>query len=72
METTGPALWLIVLTIGALALAAAMPYGALRNRGRKPVEKVITEAATREEYRKEDEEAVSPAASDPPARPSDR
>ena len=56
METTGPALWLIVLTLGAFALAAALAYGALRNRRRSPAEKAVTEAATRQEYRQEDEE----------------
>ena len=54
METSGPALWLVVLTVGVIALAAAIVYGMVRNRQRGPIERAVTEAATKEEYRRED------------------
>ncbi|MFC3704995.1 hypothetical protein ACFOOL_09520 [Devosia honganensis] len=54
METTGPALWLVVLTIGAVALIVAMVYGVMRNRQRSLGERVATEVETRREYERED------------------
>ena len=54
METSGPAMWLILLTVGVIALAGAIAYGMMRNNKRRPVEKAVTEAATKEEYRRED------------------
>jgi FtsZ-interacting cell division protein ZipA len=54
METSGPALWLILLTVGVIALAAAIIYGMTRNRKRRPIEEAVTEAATKDEYRRED------------------
>jgi hypothetical protein len=53
----GPSLWLILLTVGAAALCAALVYGVIRTRNRSRVEKAITDAATREEYRREDKDA---------------
>lgn len=55
MDVT-PYLWLILLTVGVACLGAAMIYGTLRNRQRSPVEREITEAATRAEYRAEDKD----------------
>jgi len=57
METSGPAFWLILLTLGVLILGGAMAYGMMRNRQRRPIEKAVTEAATREVYRREDRDA---------------
>jgi FtsZ-interacting cell division protein ZipA len=54
METSGPALWLILLTIGVIALAGAIVYGMTRNRQRRPIEEAVTETATKDEYRRED------------------
>jgi predicted MFS family arabinose efflux permease len=54
MEFGGQAMWAVLLTIGVVVLAGAMIYGVLRNRQRTPVEKVVTEAATRREYERED------------------
>jgi hypothetical protein len=54
METSGQTFWLILLTLGVVVLAAAMIYGAMRNRRRTPLEEVRTEAATRREYAEED------------------
>ena len=51
---SGPALWLMLLTIGVIALGAAMAYGIIQNRKRTRAEKALTEAATRREYQKED------------------
>jgi hypothetical protein len=52
--TTGPALWLILLTIGVVALGAAAVYGIMRNRQRTLSDRVTTEVETRREYQKED------------------
>jgi hypothetical protein len=49
-----PILWLILLTLGVACLGAAMIYGTMRNRRRTPLEREITEAGTRAEYRAED------------------
>ena len=54
METSGPAFWLILLTIGVVALAGAIAYGMMRNRQRRPIDEVVTEVATKQEYRRED------------------
>lgn len=51
---SGPSLWLIVLTLGAVLLLAAMIYGFYRSRQRSRAEKALTEAATRQEYERED------------------
>ena len=56
METSGPALWLILLTVGVVALAAAAIYGIMRNRQRSLSERVTTEMETRREYEREDRE----------------
>jgi uncharacterized protein involved in outer membrane biogenesis len=55
MGTT--AVWLLILTIGVVALGAAMVYGINRNRTRTPMERAATEAATRQQYRAEDRDA---------------
>lgn len=52
--TTGPALWLILLTIGVIALGAAAIYGIMRNRQRTLSERVTTEVETKREYQRED------------------
>lgn len=51
---TGPALWLIVLTVGVIVLGGAMAYGMRRNRDRTPSEKVTTEVETRRGYEEQD------------------
>jgi hypothetical protein len=57
METSGPAFWLILLTVGVIVLGGAMAYGMMRNRQRSPREKAVTDAATRAEYQREDRDA---------------
>ncbi|WP_297112544.1 hypothetical protein [uncultured Devosia sp.] len=54
MEYGGPAVWLIVLTIGVVVLGVAMIYGISRNRQRTLSEKQATEAETRRGYEKQD------------------
>lgn len=54
METTGPALWLILLTVGVAVLGAAMIYGIMRNRQRTLAERITTEVETKREYERED------------------
>ena len=54
MENSGPALWLIVLTVGVIALAAALAYAIRRNSQRTPVEQARTEVAARAEQLAED------------------
>lgn len=49
-----PILWLLLLTLGVACLGGAMIYGTMRNRKRTPLEREITEAGTRAEYRAED------------------
>lgn len=56
MDTGGPALWLILLTLGVVALAGAMIYGTMRNRQRTLGERVATEVETRREYQREDQD----------------
>lgn len=51
---SGPAFWLILLTIGVAALAFAIVFAQRRSSQRTPTEKVLTEVATRGEYRAED------------------
>lgn len=50
---SGPTLWLILLTVGVAALGLIMAYGAMRNGQRTKRERMLTEAATKEEYRAE-------------------
>lgn len=54
---TGPSFWLILLTIGVVALGLAMAYGMRRNKQRTLQEKLVTDAATRREFREEDRDA---------------
>lgn len=54
METTGPGLWLIALTIGVVILGGAIIYGIMRNRSRSLSERVLTEVETKREYERED------------------
>ena len=51
---SGPTLWLMLLTVGVAALGLIMAIGAMRNRKRTPQERVATEMATKQEYRKEE------------------
>ncbi|WP_172122434.1 MULTISPECIES: hypothetical protein [unclassified Devosia] len=51
---SGPSIWLILLTIGVIALALAVVFGIMRNRNRSSGEKAVTEAATRATYQAED------------------
>ena len=55
MATT--TVWLLILTVGVVALGLAMAWGLNRNRARSPAERALTEAATRREYREEDKDA---------------
>lgn len=57
MEFGGQAIWAVLLTVGVIVLAAAMIYGSMRNRSRTPAERVVTEAATKREYQREDRDA---------------
>ncbi|SMQ85261.1 hypothetical protein SAMN06295905_2538 [Devosia lucknowensis] len=54
MEFGGQAMWLILLTLGVVVLAAAMIYGTMRNRTRTLGERVMTEVETKREYERED------------------
>ena len=54
MEFGGQAMWLILLTLGVVVLAAAMIYGMMRNRTRTLGERVMTEVETKREYERED------------------
>ena len=54
---SGPSFWLIVLTVGALALLVAMGYGLFRSQQRSRAEKALTEAATHQEYEREDRDS---------------
>ena len=56
METIGPGLWLIALTIGVAILAAAAIYGIMRNRSRTLSERVTTEVETKRQYEREDKD----------------
>jgi hypothetical protein len=57
MDIAGPAFWLILLTIGVLALGGAMIYGIMRNRERTLAERVTTDVETKREYECEDHNA---------------
>ncbi len=57
METIGPGLWFIALTIGVVILGGAMIYGIMRNRSRSLSERVLTEVETKREYEREDRDA---------------
>ncbi|WP_338722130.1 hypothetical protein [Devosia sp. XK-2] len=57
MDIAGPAFWLILLIIGAIALGGTMIYGIMRNRKRTLSDKVTTELETRREYEREDHNA---------------
>ena len=50
----GQAMWLVLLTVGVVVLAAAMIYGTMRNRQRTLSERGLTEVETRREYERED------------------
>ena len=54
MNIAGPALWLIILTVGVIALGAVMAYAKKRNSERTPAERARTEAAAKAEQRAED------------------
>jgi hypothetical protein len=58
MEYGGQAIWLILLTLGVVVLAAAMIYGTTRNRKRSLAERVTTEVETKREYQREDRDAT--------------
>jgi hypothetical protein len=51
---SGPTLWLLLLTIGVVALGLAIGYGISQNQKRTAAEKALTEAATQREYQQED------------------
>lgn len=51
---SGPTLWLLLLTVGVVALGLAIGYGISQNRKRTAAEKALTEAATQREYQQED------------------
>ena len=53
---SGPMFWLILLTVGVVALGLAMALATSRNRKRTTGERLATEAATRREYREEDKD----------------
>ena len=50
---SGPAFWLILLTVGVAALGLVMAYASSRNKKRTAQERLQTEVATKQEYRKE-------------------
>lgn len=56
MEIT-TTVWPLILTVGVIALGLAMVWGMNRNKARTPLERKVTEAATRQEYRAEDRDA---------------
>jgi hypothetical protein len=53
---SGPAFWLVLLTLGVVVLAVAIGYGMMRNRQRTRLEKAHTEIETRREYQREDQD----------------
>ncbi|WP_160297861.1 hypothetical protein [Devosia chinhatensis] len=57
MDTVGPSIWLIALTIGVVILGVAVVYGIMRNRTRTLSERVTTEVETKREYAREDRDA---------------
>lgn len=54
---SGPFFWLILLTLGVIILGVAMAYGLYRSQQRSRAEKALTEAATHEEYEREDRDS---------------
>jgi hypothetical protein len=58
MEYGGQAIWLVLLTLGVVVLAAAAIYGTMRNRQRTLSEKVTTEVATKQNYERENRDAT--------------
>ena len=50
---SGPAFWLILLTVGVAALGLLMAYASSRNKKRTAQERLQTEVATKQEYREE-------------------
>ena len=50
---SGPAFWLILLTVGVAALGLVMAYASSRNKKRTAQERLQTEVATKQEYREE-------------------
>ena len=57
---TGPAFWLIMTVGGAVLLGVALTYGLISTRRRRdnPVAQRLTDAATRELYRDEEDRRV--------------
>jgi hypothetical protein len=57
---TGPAFWLIMTVGGAVLLGLALTYGLISTRRRRdnPVAQRLTDAATRELYREEEDRRV--------------
>ena len=57
---TGPAFWLIMTVGGAVLLGVALTYGLISTRRRRdnPVAQRLTDAATRELYREEEDRRV--------------
>ena len=51
---SGPTFWLMLLTIGVIALGAAMVFGMRRNQTRSRSDRLATDAATRRQYQAED------------------
>jgi hypothetical protein len=69
---TGPAFWLIMTVGGAVLLGVALTYGLISTRRRRdnPVAQRLTDAATRELYREEEDRRVRrETAADEEARP---
>jgi hypothetical protein len=58
--STGPAFWLIMVVGGAVLLGVALAYGLISTRKRRenPVAQRLTDAATREVYREEEDRRV--------------
>ncbi len=51
---TGPMFWLILVTLGVAVLGIAMAMANSRNKKRTPLERSVTDAATKQQYRDED------------------
>jgi hypothetical protein len=58
--STGPTFWLIMTVGGAVLLGVALAYGLISTRKRRenPVAQRLTDAATREVYREEEDRRV--------------
>ena len=50
---SGPAFWLILLTVGVAALGLVMAYASSRNKKRTAQDRLQTEAPTKQESREE-------------------